>query len=268
MTTFENERQDPGGLFLWWVGAFPASPVADRTMGSCTVFWREHDSHLSYKCLEAPSRGPGESGRALGKCLQPCSPLAEGWCRGGTRCRGLNFTSVLCRSASPDSRKVVKWNVEDTFSWLRRDHSASKEDYMVSVSAGQWCRDLGVSLGSVTWEWQWHADCTAAGSAGCVRDSGVVPQDRLEHLRKQCGPHVSAAAKDSVEGICSKIYYISLEYVKRIREKHLAILKENNISGTQPALGSCRAAALWCKTALSMSHADSSSCGAALSTPG
>jgi len=68
---------------------------------------------------------------------------------------------------------------------------------------------------------------------GCVRDfSSLILQDRLEHLRKQCGPHVSAAAKDSVEGICSKIYYISLEYVKRIREKHLAILKENNISGT------------------------------------
>ncbi|EHB05310.1 Phosphorylated CTD-interacting factor 1 [Heterocephalus glaber] len=91
---------------------------------------------------------------------------------------------IESRSASPDSRKVVKWNVEDTFSWLRKDHSASKEDYM----------------------------------------------DRLEHLRRQCGPHVSAAAKDSVEGICSKIYHISLEYVKRIREKHLAILKENNIS--------------------------------------
>lgn len=57
-------------------------------------------------------------------------------------------------------------------------------------------------------------------------------QDRLEHLRKQCGPHVSAAAKDSVEGICSKIYHISLEYVKRIREKHLAILKEHSISGS------------------------------------
>ncbi|KAK9405084.1 phosphorylated CTD-interacting factor 1 [Crotalus adamanteus] len=91
---------------------------------------------------------------------------------------------IESRSASPDSRKVVKWNVEDTFSWLRRDRSASKEDYM----------------------------------------------DRLEHLRKQCGPHVSAAAKDSVEGICSKIYHISLEYVKRIREKHLALLKEHNIS--------------------------------------
>ncbi|ELW48241.1 Phosphorylated CTD-interacting factor 1 [Tupaia chinensis] len=90
---------------------------------------------------------------------------------------------IESRSASPDSRKVVKWNVEDTFSWLRKDHSASKEDYM----------------------------------------------DRLEHLRRQCGPHVSAAAKDSVEGICSKIYHISLEYVRRIREKHLAILKENNI---------------------------------------
>lgn len=59
----------------------------------------------------------------------------------------------------------------------------------------------------------------------------LTPQDRLEHLRKQCGPHVSAAAKDSVEGICSKIYHISLEYVKRIREKHLAILKEHNVPG-------------------------------------
>lgn len=46
--------------------------------------------------------------------------------------------SVLCRSASPDSRKVVKWNVEDTFSWLRRDHSASKEDYMVSIPLLVW----------------------------------------------------------------------------------------------------------------------------------
>ncbi|XP_070600412.1 mRNA (2'-O-methyladenosine-N(6)-)-methyltransferase [Erythrolamprus reginae] len=96
---------------------------------------------------------------------------------------------IESRSASPDSRKVVKWNVEDTFSWLRRDRSASKEDYM----------------------------------------------DRLEHLRKQCGPHVSAAAKDSVEGICRKIYHISLEYVKRVREKHLAILKDHHIpAGVEP----------------------------------
>uniref|UniRef100_A0A672N947 mRNA (2'-O-methyladenosine-N(6)-)-methyltransferase n=1 Tax=Sinocyclocheilus grahami TaxID=75366 RepID=A0A672N947_SINGR len=88
------------------------------------------------------------------------------------------------RNATPDSRKVVKWNVEDTMNWLRRDHSASKEDYM----------------------------------------------DRLEHLRKQCGPHVASVAKDSVEGICSKIYHISAEYVRRIRQAHLTLLKECNIS--------------------------------------
>ncbi|XP_016100184.1 phosphorylated CTD-interacting factor 1-like [Sinocyclocheilus grahami] len=94
------------------------------------------------------------------------------------------------RNATPDSRKVVKWNVEDTMNWLRRDHSASKEDYM----------------------------------------------DRLEHLRKQCGPHVASVAKDSVEGICSKIYHISAEYVRRIRQAHLTLLKECNISvdGTEP----------------------------------
>ncbi|XP_068598718.1 mRNA (2'-O-methyladenosine-N(6)-)-methyltransferase [Brachionichthys hirsutus] len=84
------------------------------------------------------------------------------------------------RNASPESRKVVKWNSEDTMSWLRRDHSASKEDYM----------------------------------------------DRLEHLRQQCGPHVAAVAKDSVEGICSKIYQLSGEYSRRLRHTHLSLLQD------------------------------------------
>ncbi|XP_051932030.1 mRNA (2'-O-methyladenosine-N(6)-)-methyltransferase isoform X1 [Hippocampus zosterae] len=84
------------------------------------------------------------------------------------------------RNASPESRKVVKWNAEDTMSWLRRDHSASKEDYM----------------------------------------------DRLEHLRQQCGPHVTAVAKDSVEGICSKIYQLSSEYCRRLQHTHLSLLQD------------------------------------------
>ncbi|XP_068508419.1 mRNA (2'-O-methyladenosine-N(6)-)-methyltransferase isoform X3 [Syngnathus scovelli] len=84
------------------------------------------------------------------------------------------------RNASPESRKVVKWNAEDTMSWLRRDHSASKEDYM----------------------------------------------DRLEHLRQQCGPHVTAVAKDSVEGICSKIYQLSSDYCRRLRHTHLSLLQD------------------------------------------
>uniref|UniRef100_G3NGA1 mRNA (2'-O-methyladenosine-N(6)-)-methyltransferase n=1 Tax=Gasterosteus aculeatus aculeatus TaxID=481459 RepID=G3NGA1_GASAC len=82
------------------------------------------------------------------------------------------------RNASPDRRKVVKWNAEDTMNWLRRDHSASKEDYM----------------------------------------------DRLEHLREQCGPHLTAVAKDSVEAICSKIYQLSAEYSRRLRQTHLSLL--------------------------------------------
>lgn len=56
-------------------------------------------------------------------------------------------------------------------------------------------------------------------------------QERLDHLRKQCGPHVAAVAKDSVEAICGKIYCISGEYVKRVRDKHLAVLSECNMSG-------------------------------------
>lgn len=51
-------------------------------------------------------------------------------------------------------------------------------------------------------------------------------QDRLEHLRQQCGPHVTAVAKDSVEGICSKIYQLSAEYSRRLRETHMGLLQD------------------------------------------
>ncbi|XP_068451051.1 mRNA (2'-O-methyladenosine-N(6)-)-methyltransferase [Clinocottus analis] len=101
------------------------------------------------------------------------------------------------RNASPESRKVVKWNAEDTMNWLRRDHSASKEDYM----------------------------------------------DRLEHLRQQCGPHLTAVAKDSVEGICSKIYQLSAEYSRRMRQTHLSLLQdpptEASVSPQQSRLVYC-----------------------------
>lgn len=51
-------------------------------------------------------------------------------------------------------------------------------------------------------------------------------QDRLEHLRQQCGPHVAAVAKDSVEGICSKIYQLSADYSRRLRQTHLSLLQD------------------------------------------
>ena len=38
---------------------------------------------------------------------------------------------VLCRGGTPEGRKVVKWNVEDTFTWLRKQN-AVYEDYLVS----------------------------------------------------------------------------------------------------------------------------------------
>ncbi|XP_076039938.1 mRNA (2'-O-methyladenosine-N(6)-)-methyltransferase-like isoform X2 [Oratosquilla oratoria] len=87
------------------------------------------------------------------------------------------------RNASQESRKIVKWNVEDTFQWLRRTVGATFDDYM----------------------------------------------DRLAHLKRQCQPHLTEAAKQSVEGICTKIYNLSVEHSKKLREKHIHILEQNNI---------------------------------------
>ncbi|KAK8722026.1 hypothetical protein OTU49_012441 [Cherax quadricarinatus] len=103
------------------------------------------------------------------------------------------------RNASQESRKIVKWNVEDTFQWLRRTVGATFDDYM----------------------------------------------DRLAHLKRQCQPHLTEAAKQSVEGICTKIFNLSVEHAKKIREKHLQILEENNIREVGvPAVSGLRK--VWC----------------------
>ncbi|KAK6174693.1 hypothetical protein SNE40_017923 [Patella caerulea] len=95
---------------------------------------------------------------------------------------------IEARGSTSESRKVVKWNAEDTFTWLRRQQNASYEDFL----------------------------------------------ERLAHLKRQCQPHLTEAAKSSVEGICKKIYNQSCEAVKKILEKHWELLKENNIHKMDP----------------------------------
>lgn len=94
---------------------------------------------------------------------------------------------IEIRPAPAESKKVVKWNAEETFQWLRRTVGASYEDF----------------------------------------------QDRLAHLKRQCEPHLVATVKGSVEQLCSKIYHLSAEHARKIRERHMQLLKDNGIPEPQ-----------------------------------
>lgn len=94
-------------------------------------------------------------------------------------------------AASPESRKVVKWNAEDTFQWLRRTVGATFDDF----------------------------------------------QDRLAHLKRQCQPHLTETVKASVEGICLKIYHLSTDYAKKVKDKNNQILKDNGLGDVIPLVG-------------------------------
>ena len=48
-------------------------------------------------------------------------------------------------------------------------------------------------------------------------------QERLAHLKVTCQPHVHAAAKSSVEGICKKISVFAKQYSQQVRETHLKL---------------------------------------------
>ncbi|XP_055906291.1 mRNA (2'-O-methyladenosine-N(6)-)-methyltransferase [Eupeodes corollae] len=107
---------------------------------------------------------------------------------------------IESRSAPPESKKVVKWNVEDTFQWLRRTVGASYEDF----------------------------------------------QDRLQHLKRQCEPHLVETVKGSVEALCTKIYHLSAEHAKKIRERHMLLLKEHGIPEPAPPVPPPHLKKVWC----------------------
>ncbi|KAI4503022.1 hypothetical protein M0802_002066 [Mischocyttarus mexicanus] len=98
---------------------------------------------------------------------------------------------IESRAASSESRKVVKWNAEDTFQWLRRTVGATFDDF----------------------------------------------QDRLAHLKRQCQPHLTETVKGSVEGICLKIYHLSTEYAKKVKDKNNQILKDSGLGDVIPLGG-------------------------------
>ncbi|XP_043275592.1 mRNA (2'-O-methyladenosine-N(6)-)-methyltransferase [Venturia canescens] len=98
---------------------------------------------------------------------------------------------IESRSATANSRKVVKWNAEETFQWLRRTVGATFDDF----------------------------------------------QDRLAHLKRQCQPHLTETVKNSVEGICLKIYHLSTDYAKKVKEKNNQILKDNGLGDVIPLGG-------------------------------
>lgn len=106
---------------------------------------------------------------------------------------------IESRQAEPESRKVVKWNVDETFQWLRKTVGATYDDF----------------------------------------------QDRLAHLKQQCQPHLTLTVKSSVEGICLKIYNLSVEYAKKVREKSNAILKEHGME-LPPPIPMTNTRKVWC----------------------
>ncbi|XP_021938704.1 phosphorylated CTD-interacting factor 1 isoform X1 [Zootermopsis nevadensis] len=107
---------------------------------------------------------------------------------------------IESRNATSESRKVVKWNVEETFQWLRRTVGATYDDF----------------------------------------------QDRLGHLKRQCQPHLTETVKESVEGICLKIYHLSADYAKKIKEKHTEVLKESGISEVMTPVQMPAIRKVWC----------------------
>ena len=107
---------------------------------------------------------------------------------------------IEIRPAPAESKKVVKWNAEETFQWLRRTVGASYEDF----------------------------------------------QDRLTHLKRQCEPHLVATVKGSVEQLCTKIYHLSAEHARKIRERHFQLLKDNGIPEPQPPPAPPVLRKVWC----------------------
>ncbi|XP_058054623.1 mRNA (2'-O-methyladenosine-N(6)-)-methyltransferase [Anopheles bellator] len=104
------------------------------------------------------------------------------------------------RGASEESKKIVKWNADDAYEWLRKTVGASYEDF----------------------------------------------QDRLMHLQRQCEPHIIATVRVSVEQLCTKLYHLSVQHARTIRDRHAQILKESGIPELTTPLQPPVTRKVWC----------------------
>lgn len=165
----ENIRSPPESFHRWLMerkvvdtGADPLLPSQCRPEVSPSMY-REIMQDIPLRIVKP--KFTGDARKQLSKYAEAAKHIIES------------------RPAPAESKKVVKWNAEETFQWLRRTVGASYEDF----------------------------------------------QDRLGHLKRQCEPHLVATVRGTVEALCTKIYNMSAENARKIRERHAQVLKDNGI---------------------------------------
>ena len=93
---------------------------------------------------------------------------------------------------------------------------------------------------------KWNVEDTLQWLRRTVGASYEDFQERLSHLKSQCQPHITEAAKSSVEGICKKMYNLSCDYAAKVKEKNQSILTEGGISEHAAKLNVPHQRKVWC----------------------
>lgn len=111
----------------------------------------------------------------------------------------------MYRNTLQESRKVVKWNTEDTLQWLRKTVGATYVDFQERLN---------------------HLKVKIKNKYASKKIINIY-----YFLQAQCQPHIAQTVKDSVEGICSKVYHLSVEYARKVKEKNSELLIAQGITG-------------------------------------
>ena len=93
---------------------------------------------------------------------------------------------------------------------------------------------------------KWNVEDTLQWLRRTVGASYEDFQERLSHLKTQCQPHITEAAKSSVEGICRKMYNLSVDYANKIADKNQEILREANINEHSVKVAVAHQRKVWC----------------------
>lgn len=93
---------------------------------------------------------------------------------------------------------------------------------------------------------KWNVEETTLWLRRTVGASYEDFQERLSHLKSHCQPHITEAAKSSVEGICRKMYNLSCDYASKAIEKNQEILKDANIDENAIQVQTPHQRKVWC----------------------
>ena len=168
---------------------------------------------MSREGINAPSESFNRWIMERKVCDKGCDPLIPSSCH---------------NEVSPAMVREIIHDIPIRLSKIKNVSDARRDLFQYAEGARKLLEKRGMDFESMKIV-KWHTDQTMSWLRKAEDASLDDYLHQLSRLRRECGPHLRKASEQSVEDICRAMYHHAQGSSKAILDKHLSLLRQNNI---------------------------------------